>query len=222
MTIMSVQAKKKNSKETTYHILREHIISVSEYFENAFMGSFRQAGEKKWKTKDVNPKIFGVFIEWLMGRRLTDPDGVEYIYKKEMRADKIQEIFTEILDIYVFADEYNVPQLQRDAMNAFNKFQWDAPTMCSTSAVGHASSRLLNNSPLLRFLIDAYAFSCSDWKANSDAASEATNIEWLELVPAEFFLAVLNRKGLPMERSPYQNLCDYHEYDVEEEVVAKP
>jgi hypothetical protein len=64
----------------------------------------------------------------------------------------------ELLELYVFTDTYDVPQLLHDALRAFMRTCADHSfALPRVLRVSRAFENLTPNSPMIRFIIDLYA-----------------------------------------------------------------
>jgi hypothetical protein len=79
---------------------------------------------------------------------LLNGEGEEYDGAQDGEADEPR--FTELMQLYIFSDQFDVPQLRRDVMDTFMKYQEDYTSMYTISSVGLAYDRLPTSSPMLR------------------------------------------------------------------------
>lgn len=184
-----------------------YLSSVSPYFENAFKGSFREATEKKIQLSNVEPETFGIYVEWLNSRQILDTDGEAFVGENDTDISR----HSVLLKLYIFADEYDHPQLRRDVLQIFIMHTEKYKKCVPIKSISEAYSRLPSNSPLLRFLVDHYAF---DWGSTEPKKTESEH-------PLHFLYSLAfklqnqaNNFELPRKvQSPYLNECDYHEHD---------
>lgn len=152
-------------------------------------------------------------MERLHGRKL---EGDEYrgdIYDSDVDEDLNHvHSFETLLDLYIFSDKYDVPQLRRDVLDTLVNFSWDYPWICPPDVVERAYENLPSKSPLLRALVDMHV--C--WW---DGELTEGHVD----LPASFLLEMtrtfcVNRRrtheGIEVPRflSPHRRLCDYHEH----------
>lgn len=133
----------------------EHLSSVSPYFENAFKGSFREATEKQIGLPNVEPDTFSIYVEWWNSYQIVDTDGKAFNGENTKPGTSRRLI---LLKLYVFADEYDNPQLRRDVLHVFVRYTNKCTEYGIFETVSEAYDRLPSNSPLLRFLVDHYAY----------------------------------------------------------------
>ncbi|KAF2431847.1 hypothetical protein EJ08DRAFT_732933 [Tothia fuscella] len=167
MMTVTVSDDANSTDKEDFVIPQEYLTAVSQYFENAFQGSFREAAEKK--------------LHFLT--ELRDADGEDYVYQPE--ADAKQH---ELLEIYIFADVYDIPQLRRDILDAFILYQEESPSMCHQVTVEKAYASLPDGSPMLSFLVHAHALWTGNqlWKRDRE--------QWVQHVSKEFLIDVMIKK----------------------------
>lgn len=191
-------------------VAREYLISVSDYFVNAFNRSFREAADKKISLADVDSTTFGIFIEWLHSRVLVDKNGEKYDAEKDGEKEEENNVlkFMQLLDLYIFGDEYDVSQFRRDVIDIFIKYQVKSPSLPPCSTIQQAYERLPASSPLLQFLVDCWTF----YYGGQDIA----NIKY-DLLPRQFLMdtmtEVCRAHHGEKRKNPYTSPCDYHEHD---------
>lgn len=189
---------------------QEYLTTVSEFFENSFKGSFLEAKEKKLTLSDVKPVTFRIFVEWLNGRKLLNSEGVEYNGESDGKLEIKR--FDELMLLYIFADQYDVPQLRRDVLETFVVYQDDCPTMVDPYLVRLAYDRLPSSSPMLSFLVDAFVFSWAGITPGEKASPPDYPSEFL-LSTTSKFCSSRKQIMIVLENSPYESPCDYHEHN---------
>lgn len=199
-TVVRITVGKDLDGEEDFIIPREYRTTVSEFFDNAFSGHFCEAREKHLNLDDVNSDKFRFFLEWLYGREVLNSDGEEFDGR-----DSGSKRFNEIVDLHIFSDKFDVPQLRRDTMDTFRIYQKHYPEMCDKTTIRTAYKNLPPNAPMLRFIIDAWAHCCST------AVRRETSL------PRKFLLDTMNRlcevhNGDKPDENPFRNPCDYHEH----------
>lgn len=214
---MFITTGKDFGNEEIFILPREYLTTVSEYFENMFQGAFRETTDKKVALNDVEPVIFRLFIEWLNNRRLHNT-------KREIFDGSAQvqnyEGYKQLLDLYVFSDEYDVPQLRRDVLDALVLFSHLSPTLFDMELVAQAYDKLPSNSPLLRFLVDEYA---ANWAGPVEDVRDDTPTAFLwDLTKTFCDLRRIRRRTGKIEeaRFPSKKLCDYHEHRTDDDVES--
>lgn len=220
-TLVSITVGKDIGEEETFSLHREYLVTVSKYFKNMFKGSFREKKDKNVSLDDVDPMVFKIFIEWLHGRKVLDIEGNEYkgdIY--DCDCDVEEDSFGRLIHLYIFSDQYDIPQLRRDALDAFINFSYACPHLCPPNLIGHVYENLPSKSPMLRFLVDEYV--CF-WSGELSEGSADLPAPFLLEVARTFCVYTRKthktHKGIeifsdPCRRSldPYGRLCDYHEH----------
>lgn len=210
---MTITVGASDKDQQSFPLSLEHLAVVSGYFEKAFQGQFREASEKIIALDDVDPLIFGIFNEWFMSRKLLNTDGKPYQYlenDKDGAKDKNEPLlFEELLDVYIFADKYDVPQLRRDTINAWIDYQADCPILVPSRLITKAYIRVPSTSKLRKFLVESFAWSHPRWERDDKA-------EAMEILPKEFILDMMITysrlgKARPVMASPFVNRCRYHE-----------
>lgn len=188
---------------------REYLTSVSDYFAKAVKGFFRGAAEKRVSLADVEPQIFGIFLECLYGRILVDETGEKYDGNKDADTETLRHGV--LLDLCIFGDEYDVPQFRRDVLDEFIKYQGAHDTLCCTDTIQRAFKHLPSNSPMLRLLIDVAIYS---WSGCGEG-------DWIcDGLPPAFLYGIASKllsrqkdDTILIDKGPYEKLCDYHEHD---------
>lgn len=206
--MVTITVGKDFGEEQEFVLPREYLTDVSEFFENSFMGSFREANEMSLKMDDVKVKIFRIFVEWLYGRKLLNSDGEEYDGAKDGKTPGENRLrFRELLATYVLADGFDIPGLRKDVLQVFAKYQDDCPKMCSLSVVTDAYNGLPPNSPFLSVLVDVFAY---QWDPQPAEAARLPHQLLGDVV------LKLRTEGVRGE-SPYENPAEYYESHIEEE-----
>jgi hypothetical protein len=193
-----------DNDKKTFTLPREFLTAVSKYFENALKGPFRETNTKTLTLDNVTPNTFRIFHEWLSARQLRSIDGTPYAYTSG------RDFLPELLDLYIFADQYDVPQLRRDTMNAWIDVQTKDPNLVSDALVSIAYERLSNQSPMVRFILNSYCNLCAGKWPNLNLGD----------FPAQFLFdgmkKLLQERQVGVKiRDPYKNRCEYHEHEVE-------
>ena len=97
------------SNQRTLAIHRTLLTSRSKFFEAAFNGSFKEAGEKRMVLPEDDPSLFDDFVYWLYKDSLP---GAPY------RRDPVP-----LFPLYTLADRYDIPALQAE-INDVLRFYW--------------------------------------------------------------------------------------------------
>ncbi|KAF2431848.1 hypothetical protein EJ08DRAFT_712223 [Tothia fuscella] len=193
---------------TEFEVPQEYLTAVSEHFEKVFNDESRDPDETELTTTDVASRTFRVFYEWLNGRKLVNEDGEEYTYKKGGHH------FDDLIDLYIFATKYDIPQLRHDVMNAWIRCQAFSPEMCSYAHIAKAYEMLPAGSPMLRSMVDS---SVASFRTFYTSLSAEKRMEELKELPKEFLydkmVKLVRDKEGGFPRSPYKDDCRYHEHD---------
>ena len=203
-----------------YVVHTEHLTTVSAYFSNAFDGLFAEAKDHSITLAPVKASTFDVFIEWIYSRQLVRSSGAPGFKqsrpggkpRREERKDDAAHIAdliamrSELLSTYIFADIYDVPQLRRDTLEAFQSLcSAREHTQGAASLIERAYKDLPRTSPMIRFLVDIFAF-----------AWDASGLDEQSKYPQEFLTVVLQKVLSSPNRTPPKNplrhRCDYHEH----------
>lgn len=204
-------------------IPEEWLTSVSHYFAEAFSTGFEQPKDRVITLKDIQTKTLTMFVNWLNSGLLDRPNG-EFFYIDSTSStgarthDEDMDILAmdeELLDIYIFADMYDVPQLRRDALSTMIDLQTSPHSGLSTaSCISRAYKALPHDSPIIRYFVDSYAFS---WDGDYEGEEK-------HMFPPEFLAALLEKiMQAPkryITRNPFRHVCDYHEHVHEKETQA--
>lgn len=191
-----------------YCIHEDLLTHCSGYFRAAFTGSFKKAEEKQLHLEDVTGKTFDIFVDWLY--RLNLP-GRKSSYAKDKGGEEHESFLDsyEITKIHIFADRYDIPDLQRDTIDtmfAYFKFTGKIPT---AETIKMAFESLPDKSLLPKLLVHQYCENRSD-------VTPEDELLWTH----EILHAVLARYRYVIwseDISPTFDLCDYHNHANEEE-----
>jgi hypothetical protein len=185
---------------------REYLISVSEYFENAFNGTLAETDSKEISLSDVLPTTFSIFHEWLCARKLSDSCGLQY----HATIGSMCEKGNELLRVYSFADEYDVPQLRRDATDAYVDMMDQNVLTLSRGNCILAYDLLPESSPMRAAIVDLWS---SKWSGTLQPQDNALPSSFVLELAANF--AECRWRSFGVCASPRNNLCKYHEHDDE-------
>ncbi|KAE9977600.1 hypothetical protein EG328_001973 [Venturia inaequalis] len=207
-TTITIIVGRDSRDEETFTLLREDLNTVSEYFENVFLGASRKAMHRKAVLTDVKPATFKIFAKWLNGKLILNTDGRGF--DTVARAHN-SDIFKQLLDLYVFADRYDVPQLRREVLDTLVTFSHFSPTLFDMELVAQAYDELPADSPFLRFLIDEYA---ANWSGPAEEVRDDTPVAFLWELTKKFcdLRSVRERTGkIEHVALPSERFCNYHE-----------
>lgn len=129
--------------------------------------------------------------------------------------------FSTLVDLYLFADKYDVLQLRVDSLDAIHKKNSSCVHFLpSIYAVSKALENLPSSSGLYRYFQDVYSH---EWDLRGYTDAQLGEIE--ELLPKGFLLCVAVRNGPALQefttrkspKPPYENgLCSYHDHHEKE------
>ncbi|RDI82391.1 hypothetical protein Vi05172_g7703 [Venturia inaequalis] len=210
LTMVTISIGEDFGKKQDYILPMEYLTSVSPYFENAFKGSFREAVEKKISLANVEVETFGIYVEWLNSHKIVDESGEDFVGESETRVSQ----HPVLLKLYLFADEYDHPQLRRDVLEVFIRHTNKYTKCVKVKTISKAYDRLPSNSPLLRFLVDHYAY---QWSPTSTATEKSLPVQFLYSLAIKLRAQTRSLELPRRVKSPYLNDCDYHEHDAEKE-----
>ncbi|KAE9990553.1 hypothetical protein EG327_001279 [Venturia inaequalis] len=207
-TMVTITVGKDLNDELEFVLPQQYLITVSEFFENSFAGSFLEAKEKRLTLSDVKPTTFRIFVEWLNGRKLLNSEGMEYDGDRDGKVKSPR--FEELVLLYIFADQYDVPQFRRDVLETFATYQRHYPMMIHGVWLRLCYDRLPSTSPMLRFLVDSHVYSWTGVAEGYKALDYSPEFLW-DL--ASKFCSLRKEHLIKVERCPYELRCDYHEHD---------
>lgn len=140
-------------------------------------------------------------------------------------ADFANWSFSTLVDLYLFADKYDVLQLRIDSLDAIHKKNSSCiHFLPSIYAVSKALENLPSSSGLYRYFQDVYSY---EWDLRGYADAQLGEIE--ELLPKGFLLRVAIRNGSALRKfttikspkPPYEDgLCSYHGHHEKENPSA--
>lgn len=164
-------------------------------------GQFEEP-QAEMKIYDFPLPTFKIFRDWLLGRRLPARFRNVEVDLIEM-SDEIAPQ-TELLNVYIFATEYDVPQLRRDALDAYIVWCVETKTLPSVEELEMAHDSLPPESPMVRFMIDVYAY---QWNGSAEQAGI-----WKDL-PEDFIRTLIEASAkFKQQKKHVFNNCDYHEH----------
>lgn len=193
-----------------FRIDRAYLTEVSSVFEGTLKaeshnmpGQFEEP-QAEMKVYDFSPATFKIFRDWLLGRRLPARFRNVEVNLIEVSDDTTPQ--TELLNMYIFATEYDVPQLRRDALEAYMAWCTKTHTAPCAEEIVAAYASLPWESPMIKFMVDVCRHLWKE-KVQRTASKEWTN------VPAEFFRAILEVQAKPKSSTQRTfEMCDYHEH----------
>lgn len=99
-TIVTVNVRKHaGAKIHPFRIHKNYLCHYSPYFEAAFNGRFIEGETQVLELEDTEPRIFGIFVNWLYVQKITDEDG-------QLAS------CSDCINLWILADKILVPSLQ--------------------------------------------------------------------------------------------------------------
>jgi hypothetical protein len=107
-------------EETTFQAVASHLCAVSNYFQAALHGCFKESKEQVLRLPEVSAETFSCFLEWLYCRLVMGPSGD---YDPQAWSNE------SLLGFYKFADRYDVAQ-----------FKWDVLAVLTEKTEAHSEA----------------------------------------------------------------------------------
>ncbi|CAO2658825.1 Nn.00g065480.m01.CDS01 [Neocucurbitaria sp. VM-36] len=198
-----------------FNIREDLLIQSSDFFRAALRGGFKETHNKTVTLKDGDAGIFEVFVHWLYFKRFPDPE-------KDDNMDLIMFWFAKnlderLLDMYIFADKYQIEGLGKEALNAFYYEAHDSDHLSDHHIVNRAFDSLSENSPLCRLLVDLYCYYEKEPPSRQDR----------DTFSHVFMRNIWSRYRELVHKSPYTGcgdlsfeLCNYHSHKDDQEKQA--
>ncbi|QDS67541.1 hypothetical protein FKW77_002560 [Venturia effusa] len=224
-TYVEVTVGKASAPRRTWILIEQYLATVSPWFEAALKKEWMARKSKRClELDDVDPGVFSIFVEWLHGRKLLDKDGIPLDLEKspyirglfdgpaqEAWTMKMRVTVDQLVCIYQFADEYDIPQLRRDTTDRLSRlsqvcFPYFIPW---PGSVSKAFANLPANSPMLQLLADILAQNWSESDLSEESLEESGYIQ----APKMLLFKVLENRVIN-RMTPVKRLlpCDYHEH----------
>ncbi|KAL1797261.1 hypothetical protein ACET3X_003867 [Alternaria dauci] len=196
-----------------YNVQKAFLTHYSEYFSKALSGAWKEAQDQVVRLTDIEPAIFGLFIEWLYTQNLPNLTTLD--------ANKIDRSSASWrIKLYVFADRFAVSRL-RTALNLEIVKRAAPPhTMIWDYAViNYAFANLSPTDPLLDLFVDLYYIY---W---DDMGDEFEDKDRFDELSREFLLRFFKRVGTEryfqkrfrVSSFYVLDLCSYHEHATDQE-----
>jgi len=177
---------------------------------------------------DVSINTFDIFVNWLYTQKL--PEQGEYPTPDEvvghwprLHSDEITYKTKGLIDLYIFADGHDIPELRREVMDVlFPHLNLEGIGLPCYEIVINAFSKLPERSPVRQSLIDCY---CRVFKKSDDDNTGPEELALRTKLPTDFLVGIMLRYADVMEllrnkkiRVTYRlDICDYHEHASEAE-----
>lgn len=190
--------------EKAYYIYEDLLTHCSGYFRAAFTGSFKEAQEKQLHLEDVTGKTFDFFVDWLYQRNLPGQKNSSYAKDKDGEEYKSFLNQYEVTKIHIFADRYDIPDLQRDTIDTMFTYFRYTKKIPTAETIRMAFESLPDTSLLCKLLAHQYC------ESKSDVTSEDESLWTHEIVHAVLarYRYVFRSKRIVVE----SDICDYHDH----------
>ena len=198
-----------------YPIHESFLTAVSPYFKDVLQQPSEDSSDRCLDVEDIAPVAIVIFCEWLYSRALRRPNGQAYFCQwtgsgrlaDENALAMDAQVKEELIEVYIFADRYDIPQLRRDVLNAFMRTViGNSASFPGPGQIKHAYDHLASSTPLVRFLIDTFSYAWNGLGLGGECRD----------YPPEFILAVLSKilraPAQKPTRNPLLHPCDYHEH----------
>jgi hypothetical protein len=192
-TIVVVQIGKER-----FNVHKDLLVARSPYFKAAFEGRFKEAKDGVLVLEDVKIEAMKDFLDWLYFGRLSPVYG-EDEEDNDDNDDNEDDRFTTLeaymegyrsqVELYIFADRFNVPDLRKAIIDAKYDYYKDNDYVPSYKEIITASNALPASSPLCGLYVDLYTLR---WDPTMDNAKEKGAQQF---VPVNFLVAVMNGIG---------------------------
>lgn len=200
-----------------FAVHKDLLCYYSTYFQKLFNGSFREAKDLVAKAEDTTVSTFGYFMQWLYTQTFVRYKMHAWervaVSTTDHYANSLDSPYLHtLLDLYIFADQYDIRLLRNDVMRSWQKDEttWDE---ISNDNIIKAFDNLPHSSPLCRYIAQCYA-ALFDGDVDPDAEHEF----WSKL-PKEFLYEVVRilTKRLNSDYIFDQESCDFHEHEDDDE-----
>jgi hypothetical protein len=205
-------------KKARFTVHEELLTYHSPYFRAALTGGFKEAEDKAVTLSEERVPIVEFFVHWLYYQCLPNADDPIDLYDAWNDGEADGELMTSnLIELYVFGDKFDVPGLKSQAMTDLFKHIEDVEgtELPSADAIRFAFGNLPEHAPLLQFLADTYCH----W-ARSSMWEHFGRDDW----PPAFLGRVLGQYTEfahgDRDRFIYKDPCDYHAHRDGEERLA--
>jgi hypothetical protein len=206
-----------DSNEVSFTVHEQLLTFYSPFFRAALKGGFAEATKGQVRLEEVSEKTFELFVHWLYHQCFpNETDDPEFL-KLWYRVDSTIVSAAGLVDLHVFAEEYDVPNLKRQSIDSlFEKVNDEDQDLPSTKAIRYAFDSLDHDSSLCRLLVDAYCERCSHrgWETICEDEDFEPHPVFLKNALkrySQYTSADLRGPGKTMV------LCDYHDHKDDEE-----
>ncbi|KAF2091801.1 hypothetical protein K490DRAFT_52986 [Saccharata proteae CBS 121410] len=194
MDMVTVELEGKDGDSKRFPIYKELLCRDSKFFKAALTGGFSeltsryQAHRGVVKVKDTPEKTFRAFIQWLFTK-----DFVKTGYE-----EVIDYPLHELLDLFIFADFYDVPELRALVLERCARMTFD----WTPEAVTRAYDRVPEDSEFIKKMVKRAL-----WNWHPDAFEEEK-----DLYPPQFVWDVMARSLKNRKNWPEPSVLDDNVY----------
>ncbi|KAF1960295.1 hypothetical protein CC80DRAFT_582855 [Byssothecium circinans] len=195
------------------------LITQSVFFRAALTNGMKETQMKTVWLPDTPVSVLELFIFWVYHRRFPDKTKGDHedmiaLYRKDGDNGTLEE--RSLTKLYVFGDNYDVPDLRRQAIDAMFKLMHDK--IMSSTTIRYVFDELLEKDAMRRLLVDRVCYS-GGFLLDEDNDVDA------EIYPPGFLLALVRRyEYLVHDKKPGPDysldVCDYHEHETDKERKA--
>ncbi|KAK7512086.1 hypothetical protein IWZ03DRAFT_431571 [Phyllosticta citriasiana] len=195
-----------NEKVFVLHI--DMICSVSEFFNNAFKGPFKEGREKMMVLQDTAEDVFNAVMDWMYYRKLPVPQKGEQdeFWRKNDQGFRIERQWDYLMSsCYIFSTIYNVPALAEAILDLFreqySEIQPIYPTMVTIIRV---FDNVAETSPLCQLFIEKFA---QYWDPSQCKAYDHLTKDLPQSFVLQALKKVAERRSSLQKEMENQNLC---------------
>ncbi|KAL1591647.1 hypothetical protein SLS60_011645 [Paraconiothyrium brasiliense] len=158
------------TEEATFVVHEALLTHYSEFFRAALQGGFQEAKTKTVTLKDDSSSTFELFVHWLYHERLPNArkDDAQVVQLFSIQGDKPVEPSKaeakehlckskRLVHLYVFGNTYQAAQFKTATLRSlFKHLHKVGGIFPRRSTIAYAFTKLPNNDPLCRLLVDFY------------------------------------------------------------------
>ena len=199
------------AEHAKYSVYAELISYYSGYFKGTLNGPWKEAEDRVIELPDIEPRVFDVFIDWLYTQKLPKRSREWVTPTAEIEAgshNHSRVVERLMMEVYVFADRFLVPQLKAALFRFFANFCNNDGIPPYYEAIIYAFDNLPSTSPMLNLLVKLH---CAYWTESSDT-SDNGELELRHELPHDFFLRGMAQfaKGRDKEKAKGIACCECH------------
>lgn len=172
---------------------RNFICHYSPFFDATFNGDFKEGKDQQLDLEETDPKVFGIFVNWLYTQEIVAPD--EY-----------PATSSHLVRLWVLADRMLVPKLQDDALEEFDKLRVEHRLRLSGGTIQYIYDNTVDGSPLRRYVVALEATGYKDMPEDF--------VDLPQFFPREMLVDMIKyltkRPATPWVKFAKKELRDYH------------